>query len=343
MTVTEIPEEKKKFKHKKAVIAVSAVLVFVITLISTFFIIIKVGEVRLRKNLVSGENLQNISDEYDENAVYLNGKAYYYNDDLINILLIGVDRKALNKDSLGQADALYLASINTEENTVKIFSISRNTVTRIDIYSSSGEVYGSEEKQICLAYSYGSTDEKSSQNCVNAVSNLLYGIPINEFYTMHMDSLEYVVDAVGGVEVTIPENAQDPMFSGKLGQTVVLDGWESLAYLRMRGDSNGPRVEHHKAFIKSFVTSAKSAVKKDLTLPFKIANNIKKDSVTSMDITSAVYLATEALDWKLEFVNIAGEYGFDGEYETFVADESKLRQTVLDNFYIPQEQVESAK
>ena len=90
MTATKNPDEKKTFKHKKIVIILAIILSVIIALTASFFITVKVGEARLRKSLVSDENID-ANYEIDENAIYHNGKAYYYNQDLINILLISED------------------------------------------------------------------------------------------------------------------------------------------------------------------------------------------------------------------------------------------------------------
>ncbi len=343
MTATPTPEEPikesaeasakpKTSRKKKVIIAVSVILAFIITFVSTFFVIVKLGEARLRESLVSTEDAE--SDDTDDTAVYHNGKAYHYNTKLINILFLGIDRHLETKETQGQADAIYLFSVDTEKNKVTVISISRNTMCDIDILNSEGEAYGTENKQICLAYSYGNTDKRSSENCAKAVSDLLYSIPINGYYTLHLDSIAKIVDSVGGVSVNIPTDFPEHVFSGKHGKTVTLKGTEALIYLQTRGESNAPRVERHKAFIKSFVSSAKTAVKKDISLPFDITKQLSKEATTNINMTSAVYLGTQALNWTLEFANVSGSYGFDGKYETMTVDEEALRELVINNFYI---------
>ncbi len=332
--MTAIPQNNKKpIKHKKLLIVLLVILAFIITLTFAFFIIVKLGEINLKNSLIANESIPEIEDNLDEDAIHHNGSSYYYNENLINILLIGVDRKPTNVKR-GQADALYLVSVDTESNQVKIVSISRNTLCELDVLSMSGDTFGTENKQICLAFAYGKDDVSSSENCVKAVSKLLYNIPINGYYTIGFDSVSKIVDSVGGVTLTIPMDAQYEELQDRLGQTVKLNGEDALLYLRMRGDSNAPRVERHKQFIKSFISSAKTAIKKDISLPLKTATQLSKETTTNIDISSILYLATEALNWKTEFVNIQGEYSIKNNLEIFTVDEAKLRETVLDNFYI---------
>lgn len=330
-TSDNTPNKKSK---KKLIIILSVVLSVILVLVSAFFITLKIGEMKLRKSLVANENIEDTEDGLDDNAVYHNGKAYYYNENLINLLLIGVDRESNSTAKNGQADALYLVSVDTEINKVRIMTISRNTLCEMNVYGSDDKPYGTENAQICLAYAYGTNDVNSSENCAYAVSNLLFNTPINGYYTIYFDSLSKIVNMVGGVRVTVPADIGDPRFAGIKGTSAVLDGSKAMAFLRMRNDSNAPRVERHKEFISSFINSARSAVKKDLSLPAKIANRLSNESVTNIDVSSMLYLATEALNWQTEFVTVSGEYGIENDLEVFTVNEESLKDTVIDNFYI---------
>ncbi len=323
----------KTLKHKKLLIFLAIFFIFIIVFISTFFIIIKIGEMKLKNNLVANENL-NISDNFDYSAdVYHNGKAYNYNDDIVNILLIGVDKYTFLRDSQGQADALYLVSLNTADNTVNIFSISRNTLTNVDMFDAEGKYYSSKKQQICLAYSYGKSDTQSSENCVKSVSRMFYGIPINSYYTIYFDAIADIVDSVGGVRVTFNEDLPKAFPDNKKGDSLLLKGADAIKYLRARGESNAPRLERHKAFISEFVNSAKKAVSKDLSLPLDMYYKIKKESVTNVDSSSVAYLASKSVNADFNILSISGKSGSDGTYETFEVDEDKPYEQVLKAFY----------
>lgn len=336
MTATPTTDNtpKNKRSKKRLLIILSVVLSVILVAVSAFFITLKIGEMKLRKNLVANETIENTEDGVDDNVVYHNGKAYYYNENLINLLLIGVDRESDSTSENGQADALYLVSVDTDTNKVKIVGISRNTLCEMNVYGSDGKPYGTENAQICLAYAYGSNDVNASENCAAAVSDLLFNIPINGYYTIYFDSLSQIVNMVGGVRVTVPADTLDPQFANIKGTSAVLDGSKAMSFLRMRNDSNAPRVERHKEFISGFINSAKSAVKKDFSLPVKIANKLSNESVTNIDVSGMLYLATEALNWQTEFINISGEYSIENDLEIFTVDEEKLKDTVIDNFYI---------
>ncbi len=324
-----------KTRGKKiAFIILIALLVFALTFSATMFVIIKIGEKRLKESLVADEMIS-ATDDYDYEAdVYHKGKAYIYNEDIVNILLLGVDKYVEETEKQGQADAIYLVSLNTKAKKVKIFSISRNAITRVNLFDAFGNYYTFENQQICLAYSYGKTDEQSSENCARSVSNLLYGVPINGYYTVYLHMIGELVDAVGGVNVTLTEAMPKTFPYKKVGDRVRITGKNALPYVTERGETQVLRLERHKAFIKDFIAAAKKAVAKDLSLPLDMYKKLSNRSVTNVESSSAVYMATEVLGSDYEIISIPGKTGFDGTYETFEVDGDALYEIVLENFYI---------
>ncbi|MGN0451766.1 MAG: LCP family protein [Acutalibacteraceae bacterium] len=330
------PKQKGRLKHKKLVIVLSVVSAVVLLLISFFLITLKIGEASLRKKQTDSDTKLPIGDSESIPAdadAYYNGVAYNYNDKLINILVIGVDRKKPDMSGKHQADALYLISLNSDDKTVKVIAISRNTFTDVDSYDIDGNYFSTAKQQICLAYTYSTDDKKSSENTVKAVSDLLYGVPISGYYTIFMNSLEEIVDAVGGVPVHITEDLTAVNPKMKQDTDITLSGDTALRYLQYRGESNAPRLERQKAFISSFATQAKAAMQKDFSLPIKMYNKLAKNTVTDVTSASAVYLASEAFDADFSIIGIEGVAGTDGIYETFMPDEAQLYQMILDVFY----------
>ncbi len=324
----------KTNKYKKLIIILCCILAFLIVCVSTFFILLKIGEKRLRDSLSHTDGDLTTDNAYgDEADAYHKGKAYYYNKDLINILVIGVDKEKINDKSDHQADALYLISVDTVSNKVNVLSVSRNTLADIDVYDMNGDFLDTEKSQICLSYVYGKDDKHSSELTCKAVSRLLYDIPINNYYTIFMDTIADAVNVVGGVKVTLSEDLTEVSKDWTKGKTVYLNGQNALRFLQYRKESNQPRVARQQQFIKGFVSSAKSAVLKDVSLPIKMYNRFSKTSVTNVGGASAVYLATESLKAEFKLHSVPGKAGFDGNYETFEVEEEALYEKVLEIFY----------
>ena len=104
----------------------------------------------------------------------------YRKRDLTNILLIGVDWQEsgaiVSGADAGQADLLYLITIDKKNKTVSTLRLDRNTVTDIRIYSPLA-VYGYPKTAGPVPY----LRRKAAENCDNivwAVSNLLGNIPV---------------------------------------------------------------------------------------------------------------------------------------------------------------------
>jgi LCP family protein required for cell wall assembly len=322
-----------KIKYKKPLVITGIVVLLILGIIASYFIILKIGEVRLRNSLSNTDDTLSDDAYSDEADAYHNGNAYYYNKDLVNILFIGVDKENLSDNNGKQADAIYLVSADFKQNKANIMAISRNTLTDIEIYDMNGEYLDTENKQICLSYAYGKDDVESSNLTSKAVSRLLYDIPINGYYTVFMDSIGDIVDSVGGVAVTVPEDMTEYSPEWKKGAKVKINGEKAMLYLTYRQDSSEQRLQRQKQFISSFVSSAKKAVAKNISLPLNMYKKLAKNTVTDVDATSAVYLASEIMKAEFEIIQIPGKVGFDGTYETFEADESALYEQVLDVFY----------
>ena len=330
------PDAAEKPKHRKLIITLSVVLGAVLVITASVFGVLKNGELRLRKRS-DGKKAQlpaSDSNTFPEDAdVYYRGEAYNYNDKLINILIIGVDRNKPGNNEKHQADALYLVSLDTNADRANIIAISRNTMAYVDSYDINGDYFATSKQQICLAYTYSDDERKASENTVKAVSKLLYDLPINGYYTIYMNAVSELVDAVDGVPVHIDEDMTRADYRFKNGADVVIKGSNALKYLRFRNELNAPRFERQKAFVSSFVSQAKAATLKDLTLPAKMYGRLASNTLTNVDATSAAYLASEAASASYSVRGVEGAVGSDGTYETLEVDENKLFDLSLDAFY----------
>lgn len=322
-------------KTRKFIIIISIVLAGLSVFAGASVALVKIGEAYLRDKLSFNNGDLNGETAYGDNAeVFYKGEGYVYNENLINILCIGVDKLEKADKRYKQADALYLLSLNTENNKLNIVAISRNTLADIDIYDINNEFLNTERAQVCLSYVYGKDDEQSSELTAKSVSRLLYNIPLNYYYTIFMDGVSQVVDSVGGVEVTLSEDMTSVHSGWKKGNRIVLKSDNVLSYLRYREESNEPRLQRQTDFIKSFFSSANKAFSKNISLPIDIYKRISENSETNIGIGQIAYLTTELSKSTFKIHTIKGKSGFDGMYETFEADDTALYEMVLNLFYI---------
>ena len=88
----------------------------------------------------------------EDDTIEWNGKRYTYNNNLINILFLGIDHAndidtSYMPGDAGQADCIMLLSLDKETKEGRILQINRNTMTQIDTYDSTGSAFGTVNAQ----------------------------------------------------------------------------------------------------------------------------------------------------------------------------------------------------
>jgi len=305
------------------------------------------GQISLQNAAVSSAiDMGNLQD--DEGLVLRKGKKYKYNEKLINILCMGIDKTT--KEAMegsgsagesGQADTIFLLTLNLADNTMKITAISRDTMTEIDMYDSSGKYTGKSRNHLALAYAYGDGKEKSGEMMVNAVSNLLYELPIHGYAAVRMDAVEKINDSVGGVSVTLSEDMTLGGRQYSKGNTVRLTGEQAGSFIRYRSydmeGSNNFRMERQKQYAISFIGAAKTALRRKPMMAADLYQALTADMVTSIGIDEAVYLASLLPGIKFssdDIQTLAGTVKQGDMYEEFYIDEEALLETIFDTFYV---------
>ena len=332
------------------------VFVCVAMLFFTTFIVLKsIGKNSLRKHaneVVNHELSSGLNDEIEEGVLELeegqilvNGEIYEYNDDILTFLCMGVDARSGISESktpgkAGQADALLLVVLNTKKETVQVIAVNRDTMADIDVYDTSGLYMGEEKGQITLQYAYGDGREKSCELMEQIVSELFYGIPIHGYGALAMQSIATLNDAVGGVEVTIPEDLTKFKKEWVEGATIQLKGEDALLFVQRRDTSylgsNLGRVDRQKQYLTKYVQQLKKKIKEDVTFPVTLFGKIQKHMVTSLKVDEITYLADTLMGYGFSMdsiINIPGESRMGEKHEEFYVDDVALKNIVIDVFY----------
>lgn len=301
-----------------------------------------------RKSLMEAANSQapDMGDHQDESGlVSRNGKKYKYNDEMITILCMGIDRDtALEEEGAsgenGQADTIFLLALDPSEKNIKMLGISRDTMTAIRTYDHQGNYVGETVNHLGLAFSYGDGQQSSGELMTDAVSNLLYELPIHGYAAVNMNAIEKLNDSVDGVAVTLAEDMKLAGSDFKKGERVRLTGEQAESYVRYRDmdkeGSNSLRMQRQKQYALSFMNEAKSAIRRDVMLVVDLYQNLTEDMSTSIKVDEAVYLASMLPDMSFDMEDIRmleGDTKQGAVYEEFYADEEALLNTVLEIFY----------
>lgn len=275
-----------------------------------------------------------------------NGKKYQYNTLITTVLYAGIDSEGIMQAGKGytsapRADSINLVILDEKDKSMTVMALNRDTMTDIRRYTVNGADRGTYVSHLGLAYTYGEGGEVSCENLREAVSNLLFGIPINEYVVTNRSSLPYLNDLVGGVTLTVPNKdlAEDyPEFQE--GAAVTLTGANIETFLRSRDTgedfSNVGRMERQKAFIEAYVGQFTQAVQEDLNGVWNQMEDMDEYVQTSitknkyLDLAGILEQTTYDSDqyYTPEGENQAGEL-----HDEFYVDEDALLEQVISLFY----------
>ncbi len=180
----------------------------------------------------------------------------------VNVLVLGVDSRDVDGDDQN-ADVIMVARIDFVTNEVRVVSIPRDLQV---------EVPGHGPSKINGAYNVGVQEDPD-----NKIAGVLkmrdtieynFGVPIHEFVLVDFDGFEEVIDAVGGIDIDVPERIEDDAYPTEDFGTRLLiieagkqemDGETALAYARTRHqDSDDQRRERQMLVLRALLDKGQS-------------------------------------------------------------------------------------
>lgn len=193
-------------------------------------------------------------------------------DDIVNILLIGSDKRATWKQT-GRSDSVMIATIDNKHKQLKLTSLMR------DMYLS---IPGYEDNRFNAAYSFGGVNLMYQTIAEN------FGIKLDGYVLVDFAAFTDVIDRVGGVKLELTQEEYEYLTTAyhrgsvlkvKAGMNV-LNGEQALAYTRIRQDARGDfgRTERQRKVIEALFTEAKSMSFTELyNMAKKILPNVSTD------------------------------------------------------------------
>lgn len=191
------------------------------------------------------------------------------------MLLLGTDGRPGEENY--RADTIILARIDPNNKHVTLISIPRDT--KVEYNGSTMKING--------VHTYGGPDDM-----VRAV-NELCGVEISHYAEISFNGLVALTDAVGGVEVDVPDRIDDP----KAGDFVIepglqtLNGEQALAFCRSRAFADGDytRMRHQRIFIAALANTLLNKVDAGNIVP--IIDSVSDMVVTDLSVQDIVSLA----------------------------------------------------
>ena len=345
---------KRLPRWKKVLIVVtSIILALVIAFGGTYLILREIG----RRSMHNYDDFAVVTPSADESGneiikadnsgrvITYNGVSYQLNEDLINIVFIGVDDGSEENADLKMADAIYTVAFDTKTGSVKVLSISRDTMADVDLYSEQGKFINTERMQLAFSHAYSGENVTGGKNTTTSISRLFYGLPLENYFAINMDALITLNDTIGGVTLTSSMTFQSPVDGRTIneGETVTLHGKEADAYVRRRDtsklDSNNARMTRQQEYIRAFMSAIVPAVKKDPSVVTKLYSDITSNSETSLDLAKITYIASSVASKlrsasDIEYVSLKGEIT-EGKYAEMNVTNEEALKTMLGVFYTP--------
>lgn len=340
---------KKRMSTKKKILLGIVIFLFSIILVtgSTFLIMRYLGKKEfLKQNQTAKIRTYKDSYSYDDgHVVYYNGKKYVYNENMVSVVFLGIDRSELGTEEIGnagQADAIYILSYDSKTGKAYVIPVSRETMTDVRLYTVSGQSAGIKKLQLCLAYGYGNGKDSSCENTLASLSDLFYNIPFHTYMALNWDGIGPLNDLSGGVSLTALEDVETQYSNITKGTQVTLLGNDAWSYVKYRNisklESNNDRLERQKQYLNAYMSQMIPKVRSDFSMISKIYDTSSEYTYTNFSYNQVVYSASAILpdvysSKDIEFVSIKGTIKKGKENAEFYPDEKSLYETILKVFY----------
>ena len=278
-------------------------------------------------------------------TIFHNGKYYELDDTSINILFLGIDATDENQfENVGtnahQSDVLILIKVNPETREVSFINIPRNTIAEVRQYDATWQYAVITQSPICIQHAFGDGAHVSCAMTVDAVKNLLYGIPISKYVSMNMDGMVRANDAIGGITLKLLDDFTAINKKMEKGVEYTLRGNEAKMYLKGRlveglDGTNLSRIKRQVQYYKAFFKVLKDKLISNPMAAYDLYNQLKDSVYTDMELKEIMYLARMVQDMDISDDRIHTLTGtVDEATDDFYADEEALKELLINVFFV---------
>jgi len=280
-------------------------------------------------NLFKGGSIESISSEM---SVLVDPESPFFEafteTERLNMMVVGVNQ--------GMTDVIMMVSWDMKHDLVDVISVPRDTYYERPGYNSPGQ------KKINSIY-----NAEGIVGTANAVSDVLYGMPINYYAVVDYEAVENIVNDIGGVPMNIEKTMEykDPYDEPPLEIYIpagyqVLDGEHAVQFLRFRkgyADGDIGRIRAQQEFIKS---AFKQCLSNGLVSSVKsVCNNVESD----LTLGAASKYALSAIGLKDDSIRtymLPGEGQYIGVTSYFVQDTPGTEQMLTQIYSSPAPETE---
>lgn len=187
----------------------------------------------------------------------------------INILVLGLDRRPSEGDSPTRTDTIFIVRADPTTDSAALLGIPRDAIVDIPYKDGSGTY----EDRINTVYVQGEQEDYEGGG-IGLLKQVLaaepFGIEVDKHVIVDFEGFETLIDALGGIEVDVPEEVYDPYYSETelpgdyfpqhfYPGRQTMDGRTALAYSRIRFSSDDlDRIQRQQRVIFAAIDKAKS-------------------------------------------------------------------------------------
>lgn len=280
-----------------------------------------------------------------------NGKRYVKNENIVNLLFLGIDYTEERKDlNLGyRSDVMLVCAVDTKTGTASLISLPRDLYTTMyEIDAKTGQITKTKQNRVNAAFAFGGGPKYYGyENAMACVETFLkrecpletpldftLDIPVYFYAGIDIDGIAPVAESVGGVEVKMEYSIPDV---GKKGQTVLLKGKKAETYLRDRHNTPGAdlgRAKKEQEFMLKLANKIKGMGAADIIL--SLWDDLQKYVDTNLNTTQMVDFAKILMRVDIDNIQkytVPGEGSMNGGPYYYYHDEEKTLMMLLDIYY----------
>ena len=335
---------RKAIRQRKICMLLIIILIIVLAILGGGYYLLSQKNAALPKIGGHNSDSRNQTDlSQNSDIVEYKGETYKYNDHLSNYLFLGIDtREAVDtyqsQADAGQADAIFLVSMDRATEKIKVLFLPRDSMTRIEVFNPYGQSLGETTDHLNIQYAFGDGKEKSCELMKTAVSDMLDGLPIQGYCSMNMDGISVITDFVGGIQLTIPDDSlADVNPKYKKGAVVDITGETAEQFVRYRDidktQSALVRQERQKTFLQALVQKAQEKAGEDAGFVTGLYDSVKSYTVTNMGNDIFAKLLAASQNGITDTETVPGEGTHGENFDEYHIDEDALSDLIISMFY----------
>ncbi len=356
--MTDAPKKKKKSRKALKIVLICIAVLLVLCIAAgvylwflwkngdrfnreTMFVTQPTTEITLQGN--EDEPNAEPSTSYDGRPTIKHNGAYYVlNENVFSVLFMGIDVNSEEQfanigSTAHQSDTLFLLVVDPTTSRFTVVNIPRMTITDVKQLDMNFNYARTTKSPICIQYSFGDGKELSCTLTRDAVSNLLFNIPISRYVSMNLDGLYIANDAVGGITLKLLDDMTAFNPKMKKGEEYTLKGKDVEIYLSRRlgeglDGTNMSRTARQIQYCKQFFKVAKEKIEANPLFVVELYNALGGTIQSDLSVEEMIYLSKSVSKADLGDENI---YSLEGtvKNEDFFVDDDALKDLLIDLFY----------